>query len=91
MSATSYRSKIMTQDAGDPAHYKKYGAVEAYFTNRLTTYSIPSVGQIYRVQAQRQKVSFFNDKWWINFVPMATIFASIFGIEDAAEVITYDF
>ena len=47
-----FRGKGMTRNAGEPDYYLKHGESETYFTSRITTFGVPNLGQIYRMQAQ---------------------------------------
>lgn len=58
MAAVNFRSKFMSQDAIDPEHYSQFGETDVYFSNRISTYGVPSFGQIFRVKASQQSVSF---------------------------------
>lgn len=52
VSAFTFRSKVKTKDAGTPEYYVEHGESETYFTGRITTYGIATIGQVFRMNAQ---------------------------------------
>ena len=53
-----FRSKIMTLAVADPLTYKDVGSKLFTFNNRMTSYMLKSLGQIFRVYSRKLNVSY---------------------------------
>ena len=95
----SFRSKVMSQDPTDPKQFFETGQAVPYFTQRLETNVLTNLGQTFRSTAVQQRVNFYNQSNWYDYIPIWQWFIQIGSLFDSTaktdddffDVITFNF
>ena len=91
----TFHSKVMSQDGTDPYAYRQTKTTQPYFTSRIQTMLLTTLGQTYRSSAMQQKVYFYDQTAWENWVPIVNWFYRVIAKSQKAkeepDLITYQF